>query len=79
MPRVPAHSPKMGTGVGGSELARATVGYGSTLPPGPSCAEEQPVGQVGTGWGWTVDALLLRALSLKDTRSLPSWRPGETS
>lgn len=27
VPCVPAHSPKMGTGVGGSVLARATVGH----------------------------------------------------
>lgn len=35
------------------------------------------MGLVGTGWGWTVDTVLLRALSLKDTTSLPSWWPGE--
>lgn len=35
------------------------------------------MGLVGTGWGWRVDTVLLRALSLKDPRSLPSWRPGE--
>ena len=35
------------------------------------------MGLVGTGWGWTVDTVLLRALSLKDTTSPPSWWPGE--
>lgn len=52
---MPAHSPKMGTGVGGRELAGATVVQGSALPLGPSRAEEQPVRLVGTGWGWTVE------------------------
>lgn len=55
VPCVPAHSPKVETGVSGRELARAAVVHGSTLPLGPSCAEEQPVGLVGTGWGWTVE------------------------